>query len=129
MVQSNLGACRFKDTLPKDGVAIHSADWLLMHLEIRDFFIFTAMKHPAAIFEGGGIQGCQQRWKEWPEGFNRWAAGRTGYPFVDASLRELAATGFTSNRSRQNTASFLSKTLEVDWRLGAQVCALEGTCS
>lgn len=50
-----------------------------------------------------------------------WARGRTGFPFVDAVMRELAATGYTSNRGRQNVASFLAKDLRLDWRLGAQL--------
>jgi deoxyribodipyrimidine photo-lyase len=115
-------ACRFNDALlGKDNDARENASWLAMHLEIRDFFVFTAMKHPGAIFEGRGVQGVRRTWKEWPEGFSKWAAGCTGFPFVDASMRELASTGFTSNRGRQNAASFLSKSLELDWRQGAQV--------
>lgn len=46
--------------------------------------------------------------------------GRTGVPFVDANMRELAATGFMSNRGRQNVASFLTKDLGLDWRMGAE---------
>lgn len=46
--------------------------------------------------------------------------GRTGVPFVDANMRELALTGFMSNRGRQNVASFLTKDLCLDWRLGAE---------
>ena len=48
------------------------------------------------------------------------AEGRTGVPFVDANMRELAATGFMSNRGRQNVASFLTKDLGLDWRMGAE---------
>jgi deoxyribodipyrimidine photo-lyase len=44
--------------------------------------------------------------------------GQTGYPFVDASMRELAETGWLHNRSRMTVASFLSKHLLLDWRLG-----------
>jgi hypothetical protein len=46
--------------------------------------------------------------------------GRTGVPYVDANMRELSATGFMSNRGRQNVASFLTKDLHLDWRLGAE---------
>lgn len=48
------------------------------------------------------------------------AEGRTGVPFVDANMRELAMTGFMSNRGRQNVASFLTKDLGLDWRMGAE---------
>ena len=47
-------------------------------------------------------------------------SGCTGYPFVDANMRELRCTGFMSNRGRQNVASFLVRDLGLDWRLGAQ---------
>lgn len=46
--------------------------------------------------------------------------GRTGHPFVDANMRELAATGFMSNRGRQNVASFFTKDMNADWRIGAE---------
>ena len=48
------------------------------------------------------------------------AEGRTGVPYVDANMRELRATGFMSNRGRQNVASFLTKDLKLDWRMGAE---------
>lgn len=51
--------------------------------------------------------------------FELWKAGRTGMPLVDANMRELAATGFMSNRGRQNVASYLILDLGVDWRRGA----------
>lgn len=50
---------------------------------------------------------------------DRTQEGRTGYPLVDACMRELNTTGFMSNRGRQNVASFLTQNLNVDWRLGA----------
>jgi deoxyribodipyrimidine photo-lyase len=46
--------------------------------------------------------------------------GKTGQPFIDANMRELAATGFMSNRGRQNVASYLVHDLNVDWRWGAE---------
>jgi deoxyribodipyrimidine photo-lyase len=51
--------------------------------------------------------------------FNRWAEGTTGFPLVDAAMRELWCTGYTSNRARQNVASFLARVLGIDWRAGA----------
>jgi deoxyribodipyrimidine photo-lyase len=49
-----------------------------------------------------------------------WVEGRTGFPLVDANMRELAATGFMSNRGRQNVCSFLALELNQDWRYGAE---------
>lgn len=58
--------------------------------------------------------------EQWPEWFAAWKAGRTGYPLVDAALRQLLQTGWMHNRLRMVTASFLVKDLGIDWRLGEQ---------
>ena len=57
-------------------------------------------------------------WEDEPSHFQRWCEGKTGYPLVDAGMRELNATGFMHNRVRMVTASFLTKHLLLDWRLG-----------
>ncbi|TRY85533.1 hypothetical protein DNTS_033065 [Danionella cerebrum] len=67
-----------------------------------------------------GLQDKCVPWKADMKMFNAWKEGRTGVPFVDANMRELALTGFMSNRGRQNVASFLTKDLGLDWRLGAE---------
>jgi deoxyribodipyrimidine photo-lyase len=59
-------------------------------------------------------------WRRHPEGLRAWQRGRTGYPIVDAGMRELWATGWMHNRVRMITASFLVKDLLVDWREGAR---------
>ncbi|MGE0257037.1 MAG: deoxyribodipyrimidine photo-lyase [Alphaproteobacteria bacterium] len=58
-------------------------------------------------------------WRDDPAGLRAWRRGRTGYPAVDAGMRELWATGWLSNRARMVVASFLTKHLLVDWRAGA----------
>jgi len=57
-------------------------------------------------------------WRRDEGEFEKWCMGQTGYPIVDAGMRELNATGFMHNRVRMITASFLSKHLLLDWRLG-----------
>jgi len=57
-------------------------------------------------------------WEDDPGGFDAWCEGRTGYPFVDAGIRELRATGHMHNRTRMVVASFLTKDLLIDWRRG-----------
>lgn len=59
------------------------------------------------------------RWNDDPDGYAAWQAGLTGYPVVDAGMRQLGAEGFMHNRARMIVASFLTKDLGVDWRLGA----------
>ena len=60
----------------------------------------------------------EPRWDPPGERFDRWCGGETGFPFVDAGMRELAATGWMHNRARMVCASFLTKHLHLDWRLG-----------
>ncbi len=57
-------------------------------------------------------------WNEDPDGFGAWCDGRTGYPVVDAAMRQLTTTGWMHNRARMIVASFLTKDLLIDWRLG-----------
>jgi deoxyribodipyrimidine photo-lyase len=59
------------------------------------------------------------RWHDDPNAAQAWREGRTGYPIVDAGLRQLRAQGWMHNRARLITASFLTKTLYLDWRIGA----------
>merc|ERR1719379_962087 len=93
--------------------------WLGFELKWRDFFRFFAEKHGAALFRVAGPARQNWAWEQDAEKFQAWCEGRTGVPFVDANMRELAATGFMSNRGRQNVASFLTQDLGVDWRWGA----------
>jgi deoxyribodipyrimidine photo-lyase len=60
----------------------------------------------------------EPRWDAPGERFDRWRYGMTGFPLVDAGMRELAATGWMHNRARMVTASFLVKHLHIDWRVG-----------
>jgi deoxyribodipyrimidine photo-lyase len=59
------------------------------------------------------------RWSRSQRALEAWRQGRTGYPLVDAAMRQLAAEGFMHNRARMTVASFLTKDLYVDWRQGA----------
>jgi deoxyribodipyrimidine photo-lyase len=97
-----------------------STYWLVFELMWRDFFRFICAKHGNKIFYRAGLQNINIPWKQDWERFNLWAEGKTGYPLVDANMREIAATGFMSNRGRQNVASFLTKNLGIDWRMGAE---------
>merc|ERR1719362_2537223 len=71
------------------------------------------------IFLRGGVVGDRTPWRGSRAALQKWKDGRTGDPLVDANMRELKATGFMSNRGRQNVASYLIFDLGVDWRYGA----------
>ena len=62
----------------------------------------------------------RDRWSQSKRAFEVWQQGRTGYPLVDAAMRQLAEEGFMHNRARMTVASFLCKDLYVDWRAGAR---------
>ncbi|WP_435068781.1 DASH family cryptochrome [Haloplanus sp. C73] len=100
-------------------VANDSTYWLRFELTWRDFFQFQFEKHGGTFFTPGGIRQREIAWNEDVEALERWKRGETGVPFVDAAMRELAATGYLSNRGRQNAASFLANDLRIDWRQGA----------
>jgi deoxyribodipyrimidine photo-lyase len=98
-----------------------STYWLFFELLWRDFFRLMGKKYGAKLFRQEGLLGKPvKNQHDDLEAFQAWAEGRTGVPFVDANMRELNATGFMSNRGRQNVASFLTKDLKVNWLLGAE---------
>ena len=99
--------------------ANESTYWLIFELLWRDFFHFTAGKHGADLFLRGGIAHKPSRGDHEAPRFAAWCHGRTGQPFIDANMREIAATGWMSNRGRQNVASYLVNDLQLDWRMGA----------
>jgi deoxyribodipyrimidine photo-lyase len=97
-----------------------STYWLIFELLWRDYFRFICAKHGDRVFSKSGLQGLKIDWKQDWDRFHLWCEGKTGFPLVDANMRELAATGFMSNRGRQNVASFLTKNLGIDWQMGAE---------
>jgi deoxyribodipyrimidine photo-lyase len=103
----------------KERVKNKSTYWLVFELTWRDFFIYMGLSQGDKLFKQGGVTGEKQRWHGGMAELQRWKEGRTGDQLVDANMRELAATGFMSNRGRQNVASYLIMDLSVDWRYGA----------
>ena len=97
-----------------------STYWLVFELLWRDYFRFICAKHGDNVFYPSGLRGLRIDWKQDWERFDAWREGMTGYPLVDANMREIAASGYMSNRGRQNVASFLTKNLGIDWRMGAE---------
>lgn len=104
----------------QERVANKSTYWVVFELLWRDYFKFFALKHGNNIFLAGGTTGSDKSWKHYEKNVQAWRDGKTGYPLVDANMRELAASGFMSNRGRQNVASFLALELNQDWRHGAE---------
>lgn len=93
---------------------------LYLELLWRDYFRFMMKKYGNKFFQKGGLVGvAPEETENQLELFELWKNGETGIPFIDANMKELNATGFMSNRGRQNVASYLVKDLKVNWLWGA----------
>ena len=97
-----------------------STYWLIFELIWRDYFFFLAAKYGPRLFAIDGPARRKLPWRNDAETFSLWQEGRTGEPFIDANMKELAATGFMSNRGRQNVVSYLARDLGVNWTWGAE---------
>lgn len=89
----------------------------------RDFYHMIVWHHPRVVDANFRSECDRVRWDDAPGLFAAWCDGRTGYPLVDAAMRQLNTTGFMHNRLRMLTASFLTKDLGIDWRLGERYFA------
>lgn len=103
--------------------ALGSGHTLIQELYWRDFFHHVAWHYPR-VFQGAFHQQYNAlEWSDNQEEFERWCQGETGYPIVDAGMRELNATGFMHNRVRMIVASFLVKDLHISWQWGERYFA------
>ncbi|KAM0748058.1 cryptochrome [Meredithblackwellia eburnea MCA 4105] len=125
------------DQHEKENGSSQNTYWVRFEMLWRDYFLFIARKYGTTLFKLGGFEEITDPkqakiktepgwWKSWDQQGGpdqpalRWMEGRTGVPFIDANMAELRETGFMSNRGRQNVASFLTKDLQIDWRIGAE---------
>jgi deoxyribodipyrimidine photo-lyase len=105
---------RAKDTAARQGVE----NWL-NELVWREFYATILYYYPHVLHSAFRQNLNKIPWREDNAGFAAWVEGRTGYPVVDAAMRQLNTTGWMHNRARMITASFLVKDLLIDWRQGA----------
>ncbi|NBB91069.1 MAG: DASH family cryptochrome [Spirochaetes bacterium] len=97
-----------------------STYWLVFELIWRDYFAFLLRRFADAIFRFEGPMRRRFPWTNDREAFSAWKEGRTGQDFIDANMLEIAATGYMSNRGRQNVASYLARDMKVNWLIGAE---------
>jgi len=98
--------------------ALSLSDTYLSELIWRDFYA-QILAHFPHVVEGAFRQKYERiEWRNNEAEFEAWCAGKTGYPIVDAGMRELNTTGHMHNRVRMIVASFLTKHLLIDWRWG-----------
>ncbi len=102
----------------RDPLLVPQAEKYVQELRWRDFYAHVLWHFPHVEHGAFRPDYDRMRWRGTDDDFATWCAGRTGYPIVDAGMRELAATGLMHNRVRMITASFLTKDLLLDWRRG-----------
>ncbi|MBS0466458.1 MAG: deoxyribodipyrimidine photo-lyase [Proteobacteria bacterium] len=95
----------------------------LSELAWRDFYFMILWHHPQVVTQCFKPEYDRVQWDEAPALWQAWCQARTGYPLVDAALRQLLQTGYMHNRLRMVVASFLTKDLGVDWRRGERFFA------
>jgi deoxyribodipyrimidine photo-lyase len=96
----------------------NGGDAFVRQLAWRDFFRQLVAADPRLTRED--LRPARApRWRRDPDAFDRWTRGTTGVDLVDAAMRQLLAQGWIPNRARLVAASYLTRTLELDWRLGA----------
>jgi len=96
----------------------HENNTFLKELIWREFFMQILWHFPHTVTQSFKPQYDAIKWRNNSEEYKQWCAGNTGYPLVDAGMRELNQTGFMHNRVRMLVGSFLCKHLLIDWRWG-----------
>ena len=96
---------------------------LINELFWRDFFTHITHHFPRVLGQSFKEKYDNIQWENDREKFKAWCEGKTGFPIVDAGMRELVTTGFMHNRVRMIVASFLTKDLHIDWRWGERFFA------
>lgn len=99
------------------------AETWLSELVWRDFYQMILWHNPHVVDRAFRREYERIAWDDAPDLFAAWCEGRTGYPIVDAAMRQLNGTGYMHNRLRMIAASFLVKDLGIDWRLGERYFA------
>lgn len=98
--------------------AMQKSETFLNELIWRDFYQCILWHFPEVVYQSFRQEYDKIKWRNNEKEFEAWCEGNTGYPIVDAGMRELNATGFMHNRVRMIVASFLTKHLLIDWRWG-----------
>ena len=105
-----------KQSINSNQTYVHELIW-------REFFMMILYHFPESADQEFKKKYSSVPWRHDKDDFKAWCLGQTGYPMVDAGMRELNATGYMHNRVRMITASFLVKHLMIDWRSGEQYFA------
>ena len=96
---------------------------LIRELIWREFFAHVLYAYPEVVGKSYQPRYQHIQWHNSAANLKKWQNGLTGFPIIDASMRQMNATGYMHNRGRMTVASFLIKTLLMDWRLGEKYFA------
>lgn len=100
---------------------------LIREIIWREFFAHVLYAYPEVVGQSYQPKYRNLKWENKKEYFNKWKKGETGVPLVDACMREMNSTGYMHNRGRMTVASFLIKSLLIDWRWGEKYFATQLT--
>jgi deoxyribodipyrimidine photo-lyase len=115
----HFGCVSAAEVLARADAAGPVAEPFVRQLCWRDFYLQLLAANPTTPADD--LHPRPGGWSDDDEAFERWRDGETGYPIVDAAMRQLRTEGWLHNRARLIVASFLTKTLGIDWRRGAHV--------
>jgi deoxyribodipyrimidine photo-lyase len=120
---NKFGTCSIREVYHSVASQLGAEHQLIVELLWRDFYSHIAFFFPHVLRSSFYPKYDTLCWDNAAQKFDAWCAGQTGFPIVDAGMRELNATGFMHNRVRMIVASFLIKDLHIDWRCGERYFA------
>lgn len=112
------GTCSVRDVYHRANKDLQAPEAFKRQLYWRDFYHHIGHHFPHVYQRAFQSKYDALQWDHNPDALAKWCTGKTGFPIVDAGMRELAATGTMHNRARMIVASFLTKNLHIDWREG-----------
>jgi deoxyribodipyrimidine photo-lyase len=112
------GICSVREVYHAARASHDFSHGIIKQLYWRDFYFQIGFHFPHVYRSAFRKKYDNLIWNQNPAGFLAWQLGRTGFPIVDAGMRELRETGYMHNRVRMVVASFLTKNLHIDWRAG-----------
>ena len=120
---NRFGTCSIREAYKKIEKEFDRSHPLITELYWRDFFTYIMHHFPNSFSLEFDKRFRKIAWSQDKVAFSRWCNGQTGFPIVDAGMRELNETGYMHNRVRMIVASFLTKDLHIDWRWGEKYFA------
>jgi deoxyribodipyrimidine photo-lyase len=120
---NKFGTLSIREIYQKCVEELGSNHTIISELHWRDFFTYLMYHYPHSFSKEYNKKFQNISWSKNKKLFSKWCNGETGFPIVDAGMRELNETGFMHNRLRMIVASFLTKDLHIDWRWGEKYFA------